>query len=156
MQKRECGDCSLCCKLPEINYFKEKKESFKWCDNCNVGVGCKIYNERPKGCRDFYCLYHGGLTNLKPNKVGFFIYIEREESVKEKILTIYSELNRLENIPKLIMKDPDGYKLVDEGYAFHIRYSNNEDEIAIFDLKAFGMQLKKVKRNIPFQEQINA
>ena len=44
------------------------------------------------------------------------------------------------------MKDPDGYKLVDEGYAFHIRYSNNEDEIAIFDLKAFGMELKKISR----------
>ena len=86
------------------------------------------------------------MTNLKPNKVGFFIYIEREESAKEKILTIYSEPNRLENIPKLIMKDPDGYKLVDEGYAFHIRYSNNEDEIAIFDLKAFGMELKKISR----------
>ena len=25
MQTRECGDCSLCCKLPEINYFKTTK-----------------------------------------------------------------------------------------------------------------------------------
>ena len=25
IKKKECGDCSLCCKLPEINYFKKKK-----------------------------------------------------------------------------------------------------------------------------------
>ena len=86
------------------------------------------------------------MTNLKPNKVGFFIFIEREEATTKKILTIYSEPNRLENIPKLLMKDPGGYNLVDQGYAFHIRYSKNDDEIAIFDLEKFGMNLKKVSR----------
>ena len=36
--------------------------------------------------------------------------------------------------------------------------SNNDDDnnIAIFDYKAFGMELKKVKRNIPLQEQLSA
>ena len=41
---RKCEDCSLCCKLPEINYFKKKKQSFSWCKECNISVGCKIYN----------------------------------------------------------------------------------------------------------------
>jgi hypothetical protein len=54
------------------------------------------------------------------------------------------------------MNDPDGYKLVDRGWVFHIRYNSNDNDLAIFDLKLFGMELKKVKRDIPFEEQINA
>ena len=144
LKMRSCGDCNMCCKLPEINFKELKKKSFEWCKNCEIGVGCKIYDTRPKGCKDFYCLYHGGMTNLKPNKVGFFIYIEREESTKHKILTIYTELSRLKNIPKLIMNDPDGHKLVNDGYAFHIRFSDNDKEIYIFDLLEYGMEMKKI------------
>ncbi len=44
------------------------------------------------------------------------------------------------------MKDAGAYSLVDQGYAFHIRYSKNDDELAIFDLQKFGMSLKKVSR----------
>mgnify|MGYP001162511350 CR=1 FL=1 len=143
---KQCEDCNLCYKLPEINYFKDKKESYTWCKDCNIGVGCKIYNKRPQGCREFYCLYSGGVIDLKPNKVGFFIFVERAESVQHKILTIYTEPNRLDKIPSLIMKDAGAYGLVDQGYAFHIRYSKNDDELAIFDLQKFGMSLKKVSR----------
>ena len=54
------------------------------------------------------------------------------------------------------MNDPDGYSLIDQGWAFHIRYNADDNNIAIFDYKAFGMELKKVKRNIPLQEQLSA
>ena len=62
----------------------------------------------------------------------------------------------LMKIPKLIMNDPDGYSLIDQGWAFHIRYNADDNNIAIFDYKAFGMELKKVKRNIPLEEQLHA
>ena len=50
--QRECGTCNLCCKLPYIENFKPQ---YKWCSNCEIGVGCKIYETRPKKCKDFYC-----------------------------------------------------------------------------------------------------
>jgi hypothetical protein len=163
IKQRECGDCNMCCKLPNIDSgFWEKsnthvfKGQYEWCKHCEIGVGCKIYSKRPSACRDFYCLYQAGMTNLKPNKNGFFMYLERKESAEQKVITIMCEEHRLDLIPKLIMNDLDGYMLVDKGWTFHIRYNSNDNDLAIFDLKLFGMELKKVKRNIPFQEQINA
>ena len=101
---RKCEDCSLCCKLPEINYFKEKKESFSWCKECNISVGCKIYDERPKGCKDFTCAYVEKFTDLKPNKVGFIIFPQGELSVQHKVLTVYCEKFKLNNFIKHIKK----------------------------------------------------
>ena len=51
---RECGDCTLCCKLPAIKDFKD---GYKWCENCNIGKGCNIYETRPKPCIDFDCMW---------------------------------------------------------------------------------------------------
>jgi len=50
---RQCGDCSLCCKLlgiPELNKPKDE-----WCPNFAAGIGCRIYADRPPSCRDFTC-----------------------------------------------------------------------------------------------------
>jgi hypothetical protein len=27
----------------------------RWCENCEIGVGCRIYETRPNDCRTFYC-----------------------------------------------------------------------------------------------------
>ena len=101
---RKCEDCSLCCKLPEINYFKEKKQSFSWCKECNISVGCKIYDERPKGCKDFTCAYVEKFTDLKPNKVGFIIFPQGKLSMQHKVLTVYCEEFKLSNFIKHIKK----------------------------------------------------
>jgi hypothetical protein len=50
---RECGDCSLCCKvlgIPELNKAKDA-----WCPNFAAGIGCHIYADRPPSCRNFVC-----------------------------------------------------------------------------------------------------
>jgi hypothetical protein len=38
--------------IPEID-----KAPLTWCRHCEIGVGCKIYEERPGVCRSFYCRY---------------------------------------------------------------------------------------------------
>ena len=152
MQTRECGDCNMCCKLPEIPSINKK--SYSWCKNCNIGEGCNIYEKRPEKCKDFVCLYVTGLTDLKPNKCGFFIFPELETSVKHKIFTMYSEPHKLDSIPKAIMQDNKLSHMVKDNWAFHIRYNSDDNDLAIFDLAAFGMGLKKVKRNNPiFKEE---
>jgi hypothetical protein len=51
--QRQCGDCSLCCKLLQIPELKKPKDV--WCPNFRTGAGCGIYADRPGSCRTFVC-----------------------------------------------------------------------------------------------------
>ena len=51
-----CGSCTACCRIfaiPEI----DNKPAGQWCQHCAVGVGCRVYQQRPKVCVDFKCLW---------------------------------------------------------------------------------------------------
>lgn len=52
---RECGSCTLCCKvynIPEIG-----KAMGKWCTHCRPGKGCAIHDRLPGECAKFDCLW---------------------------------------------------------------------------------------------------
>jgi hypothetical protein len=52
---RECGSCTLCCKvydIPEID-----KAMGKWCKHCKPGNGCTIHDSLPSTCSEFNCLW---------------------------------------------------------------------------------------------------
>lgn len=53
IENRSCETCTLCCRLPDIDYLD--KPADEWCRHCVAGLGCSIYEERPKLCRDFLC-----------------------------------------------------------------------------------------------------
>jgi hypothetical protein len=55
---RSCGGCTLCCKILGVPEIEKPRGS--WCTHCIKGVGCRIYETRPEGCRIFLC---GWLTN---------------------------------------------------------------------------------------------
>ncbi len=50
---RQCGDCSLCCKVLGIPELDKPKDS--WGPNFVAGAGCRIYADRPPSCRNFSC-----------------------------------------------------------------------------------------------------
>lgn len=62
---RKCGACTLCCKLLEVEDIPvaegggekhtETSPAGSWCRQCAIGKGCKIYQDRPDGCRNFNC-----------------------------------------------------------------------------------------------------
>jgi len=52
---RSCTGCTMCCKLLRIEALD--KPRLQWCTHCNIGVGCKIYEDRPTECRTFNCGY---------------------------------------------------------------------------------------------------
>jgi len=53
---RECGKCSLCCKVLVIGELN--KPPGTWCSHCRPGkVGCAIYDQRPSECASFNCLW---------------------------------------------------------------------------------------------------
>ena len=51
--RKECGDCSLCCKVLGIPELEKPKD--RWCSNFKAGTGCGIYKDRPPSCRNFIC-----------------------------------------------------------------------------------------------------
>lgn len=51
--ERECGSCSMCCKLLFIEELSKPEGS--WCPKFNKGTGCGIYITRPQSCRDYRC-----------------------------------------------------------------------------------------------------
>jgi hypothetical protein len=51
---RSCGECSLCCKVMQVDEFE--KPQGVWCRHCAPGRGgCTIHPTRPAVCREFFC-----------------------------------------------------------------------------------------------------
>ena len=50
-----CGSCVACCRIFEIPELK--KPAGRWCEHCEIGRGCQIYESRPNVCRKFSCLW---------------------------------------------------------------------------------------------------
>ena len=72
---RECGSCSMCCKL--IGFEELAKPPGVWCKHVSPGKGCSIHDERPVSCRNFDCywLHDANLgPEWKPDKSKFVIW----------------------------------------------------------------------------------
>lgn len=52
---RDCGTCTLCCKVYEVPVLE--KPAGTWCRHCTPGRGCGIHETRPEHCRAFFCLW---------------------------------------------------------------------------------------------------
>ena len=69
---RQCGSCSLCCKVVAFPDFQ--KPAGKWCQHVNQGRGCKIHAERPASCAAYHCewMLNPGLSaEWKPDRARF-------------------------------------------------------------------------------------
>jgi hypothetical protein len=79
---KSCGSCTKCCTVmgvPEL-----KKRPWEECPHVAAGAGCKIYSERPAGCRQFIC---GWLLDpdmgpdLKPENCHVVLYQRDEQHI---------------------------------------------------------------------------
>jgi hypothetical protein len=50
---RDCGTCSLCCKVYAVTELN--KPAGRWCIHSVRGSGCNNHDNRPHVCRQFYC-----------------------------------------------------------------------------------------------------
>jgi hypothetical protein len=78
---RECGSCSLCCKLLDVP--EAGKPNHEWCPHCRPGHGCRIYAQRPDICRGFACLWLcdsslGGMWFPAKAKIVAHFHIDRK------------------------------------------------------------------------------
>jgi hypothetical protein len=73
---RECGACTMCCKVytfPEIG-----KPAGVWCRYCTPGKGCKIHDNVPDPCRQFFCLWMTDGTmpaEWRPDRARFVLTV---------------------------------------------------------------------------------
>jgi hypothetical protein len=84
--RRSCGECTLCCKLPEIVWPTDppvgrpplNKPANTLCTYCVEGQGCTIWPERPISCAGFQCLWLMGFLDddLRPDRVGGFFDVQ--------------------------------------------------------------------------------
>src|SRR5687767_4771453 len=52
---RSCAGCTMCCKLLSVQSLNKPRQ--KWSNHCNIGVGCRIYESKPRECSVFHCQY---------------------------------------------------------------------------------------------------
>jgi len=83
---RECGACTVCCKILPVASKELEKTANVLCLHCDEGRGCRIYEARPVVCRGFYCEW---LLNpqipatWRPDKSGIFIERIAREHIEE-------------------------------------------------------------------------
>ena len=80
---RDCGSCSLCCKLLSITAPELNKPPNVWCAHCRPGKGCSIYSARPEICQEFACgwLFDSALGDeWKPTRAKIVINYEVNKS----------------------------------------------------------------------------
>lgn len=70
---RSCGDCRVCCRLPDIPELDKPINT--WCKHTDLetaGGGCGIYEDRPKTCREYECAWLSGLGDEhdRPDRLG--------------------------------------------------------------------------------------
>ena len=65
----DCGDCSMCCKIPNIPraegdviFNPDREDGSKlegeWCQHCRPGKGvCSVYEDRGPTCREYKCVW---------------------------------------------------------------------------------------------------
>ena len=137
---RDCGDCTMCCKLPAIppTTFKNKpfeKSSFIWCEHCKVGIQCNVYKDRPTTCKTFECLYLVGFNQHRPNKLGFLAIPEGKNWMEQKTMTIYCEQHKLSSLIKNLKKEHNFNLMIKAGFSFVIRTNKDDEDLWVYDPK---------------------
>ena len=75
MAAKECGTCSMCCKLLYIEELA--KPPGQWCPHVVQGKGCGIYETRPRPCRAFSCHWiklEALDDRWRPDRCGFLLW----------------------------------------------------------------------------------
>jgi hypothetical protein len=96
---KSCGSCTKCCTVMGIAEIK--KPAWEECPHVAAGVGCKIYSERPRSCRDFICgwlldPYMG--PDLKPENCHVVFYQRGDQHIVATCDAAYPDAWRAPNV----------------------------------------------------------
>lgn len=89
---RECGSCSLCCKLVKVDELN--KPAGQWCKHCLPKAGgCQIHGSHPANCQKFSCVW---LTSPDfgdewyPARCKMVLYVEESQGARRLTLLVDS------------------------------------------------------------------
>jgi len=96
---RQCGECTMCCKLLNIRKCNEggladfpfDKPAGTTCKHCKPGHGCELFGtaQFPNLCKSYFCLWkYNGKERLLP-----------EECRPDKVHAIFEPMERLQEFP---------------------------------------------------------
>lgn len=83
---RQCGTCTICCRILPVNTKELRKTANLLCQHCDEGRGCRIYDTRPVVCRGFYCEWRLNPqipATWRPDKSSIFIERIAREHIEE-------------------------------------------------------------------------
>ena len=71
MDSRTCGACTACCTALGVTDLPVPKPDWTPCKHL-CGAGCGVYARRPGSCREYQCLWRGGVgdENERPDVLG--------------------------------------------------------------------------------------
>lgn len=73
---RTCGPCQVCCAALPVMSTKPPMNKPEW-DPCEFQckAGCRIYDERPQPCRDYFCAWVTGWghDDWRPDKIHIMV-----------------------------------------------------------------------------------
>ena len=81
MSERQCGECTACCTHLKIDTPELQKLGGADCDHLEPRRGCRIYETRPQGCRDFLCLWRQMPQmpdDWRPDRSGMLLVATKE------------------------------------------------------------------------------
>ena len=128
LQNRECGDCSMCCKLMEITELE--KPAGRWCQHVVKKKGCRIYDDRPASCAAFMC--------------GYLVWPLAEEywrPSKSKMVTVMEDENRMAiyvdpSMPNIWKSEPYYEDILSWGYQ---AYKSNQQLVVSVNRHMFAI-----------------
>ena len=95
-----CDGGTVCCKFMAVDEIE--KPGHKWCQHCDIGIGCRIYEDRPESCRVYECLW------LKTQKLDNPIPLEIRP---DKYRVVIGTANDGEDLILYVSQDqPDAWK----------------------------------------------
>ena len=78
---RSCGDCQACCTVVGVQELS--KPHWTRCQH-QCATGCAIYEERPRSCRGYSCLWAAGLLDgderRRPDRLGIIFDLRTAEN----------------------------------------------------------------------------
>ena len=113
----ECENCTACCYTTRVDAVDSLNGVY--CKQCDQGVGCSIYSERPILCTTYECSYYQMdkvHPALRPDKCGFVF-----ERISETVM-LATALGEMDPLPPLIRGQVESF--IDQGVSVFIQQFN--------------------------------
>lgn len=132
----DCGTCTMCCRVMAVTELKKPKNT--QCEHCSIGVGCRIYHDRPDNCRSFRCIWlqtqalaNAMPLNQRPDKCKVLLHTTPDEkSIVAKCDPNYPDAWRWKGIGLLLGQLSQRlFVLVDNGKQYWLLRDNNAQQV---------------------------